>query len=135
VDKLAEISPCYMAGRAKSGPRLKVAGSDFKIDHPDLAFGHLAMLKAVGSTDGDFLEGLLKQLINVGSHGPSPDEDGTNFALAIVKGIEPRDQIEAMLPAQMAAVHNATMTFARRLAHVENIPQQDSALPRATGTP
>ena len=29
--------------------------------------------------------------------------------------------------AQMAAVHMATMTFARRLAHVENIPQQDSA--------
>ena len=27
----------------------------------------------------------------------------------------------------MAAVHNATMTFARRLAHVETIPQQDSA--------
>jgi hypothetical protein len=27
----------------------------------------------------------------------------------------------------MAAVHMATMTFARRLNHVENIPQQDSA--------
>jgi hypothetical protein len=27
----------------------------------------------------------------------------------------------------MDAVHNATMTFARRLAHVDNIPQQDSA--------
>ena len=32
-----------------------------------------------------------------------------------------------MLAAQMAAVHMSTMTFARRLAHVENIPQQDSA--------
>jgi hypothetical protein len=56
--------------------------------------------------------------------------------LSLVKGIEPRDQIEAMpaadqieamLAAQMAAVHNATMTFARRLAGVQNIPQQDSA--------
>ena len=27
----------------------------------------------------------------------------------------------------MAAIHNATMTFARRLAHVDNIKQQDSA--------
>ena len=51
--------------------------------------------------------------------GQAPDEDGTNFMLAVVKGIEPRDQVEAMLAAQMAAVHNATMTFARRLAHVE----------------
>jgi hypothetical protein len=47
--------------------------------------------------------------------------------LAVVKGIEPHDQIEAMLAAQMAAVHMASMTFARRLAHVDNIPQQDSA--------
>ena len=27
----------------------------------------------------------------------------------------------------MAAVHMASMTFARRLANVQNIPQQDSA--------
>ena len=32
-----------------------------------------------------------------------------------------------MLAAQMAAIHMATMTFVRRLAHVDNIPQQDSA--------
>ena len=47
--------------------------------------------------------------------------------LAVVKGIEPRDQVEAMLAAQMAAVHMASMTFARRLAHVDTITQQDSA--------
>jgi hypothetical protein len=47
--------------------------------------------------------------------------------LSIVKGIEPRDQVETMLAAQMAATHNATMTFARRLNHVDNIAQQDSA--------
>ena len=27
--------------------------------------------------------------------------------LSVVKGIEPKDQVEAMLAAQMAAVHNA----------------------------
>jgi hypothetical protein len=47
--------------------------------------------------------------------------------LSVVKGIEPRDQIEAMLAAQMAAVHTASTTLARRFTHVENIPQQDSA--------
>ena len=57
----------------------------------------------------------------------SVDERGLNFMLAMVKGMEPKDQVEAMLAAQMAAVHMSTMTFARRLAHVENIPQQDSA--------
>ena len=47
--------------------------------------------------------------------------------LAVIKGIEPQDQVESMLAAQMAAIHMATMTFARRLAHVDNIAQQDSA--------
>ena len=35
---------------------------------------------------------------------------------------EPRDHVEAMLAVQMAAIHMASMKFARRLAHVENIP-------------
>ena len=48
------------------------------------------------------------------------DERGLNFMLSVMKGIEPRDQLETMLLAQMAAVHVASMTFARRLAHVEN---------------
>ena len=44
-----------------------------------------------------------------------------------MRGIEPRDPLETMLALQMGAVHNATMTFARRLATVTTIPQQDSA--------
>ncbi len=84
-------------------------------------------MEALGTKDGDFLGGLLKQLINAGTQGREPDEAGINFMLSVVKGVEPRDQVETMLDAQMAAVHMATMTFARRLAHVDNIPQQDSA--------
>ncbi len=45
----------------------------------------------------------------------------------MIQALEPRDTLEAMLTTQMVAVHYATMTFARRLNHVENIPQQDSA--------
>jgi hypothetical protein len=112
-------------------PRMKVSEKDgvtaLSADHPEQSFAYMRLLEAVGSGDFDFLDGLLKQLCNMGSTGRSVDEDGLNFMLAIVKGIEPRDQVEAMLAAQMAAVHNATMTFARRLNHVENIPQQDSA--------
>src|SRR5262249_36776513 len=43
------------------------------------------------------------------------------------KGAKPKDQFEAMLAAQMAAVHTATMRFTRQLANVETIQQQDSA--------
>jgi hypothetical protein len=47
--------------------------------------------------------------------------------LAVITGIKPNDQLEAMLAAQMAAIHIAMMTFTQRLDAVENIPQQDSA--------
>lgn len=96
-------------------------------DHADTAFGHLLLMDALGSTRTDFTDGLLAQLANAAAKGRIVDERQLNFMLAMVTGIEPRDQLEAMLAAQMAAVHNATMTFARRLNHVDNIPQQDSA--------
>ncbi len=117
---MAATPKAYRAARERSGPRLKITGNAVGFDHPDNVLGQVSLLKAIGSTDNDFLNGLIKQLVNVGSPGSSPDEDGTNFMLAVVKGVEPRDQIEAMLAAQMAAVHVASMTFARRLAHVEN---------------
>ncbi|MGA7329613.1 MAG: hypothetical protein WBX25_35315 [Rhodomicrobium sp.] len=98
-----------------------------RIDHADLLTGQLLLMQAIGTTDFDFCAGILKQIVNTSSQGREPDESAVNFVLSIIKGIEPRDQTEAMLAAQMAATHMATMTFARRLAHVDNIPQQDSA--------
>jgi hypothetical protein len=83
-------------------------------------------MRAVGTTDFDFYDGLLGQLVNA-SKEAGVSQRGANFMLSVIKGIEPRDQVETMLAAQMAAVHMASMTFASRLAHVEIIPQQDSA--------
>ncbi len=112
-------------------PRMKVTKNDgvarFEVDHPNQAVGFALIMNALGTTDPSFLDGLLGQLANAGTHGRNVEEREFNFMLSLVIGVEPRDQVEAMLAAQMAAVHNATMTFARRLAHVDNIPQQDSA--------
>lgn len=96
-------------------------------DHPDKAVAAVLLAGAVGTNDLDFLGGILVQIANVASKGQTADAGAVNYMLSMVKGVQPRDQIEAMLAAQMAAVHNASMTFARRLNHVENIPQQDSA--------
>src|ERR1041384_7999579 len=112
-------------------PRVKFSKSGelstFKADHPNESIGFARIMEALGTTDINFTQGLLTQLANTGSPGREVDERQVTFMLSIINGIEPRDQLEAMLAAQMAAVHLATMTFARRLAHVDNIPQQDSA--------
>lgn len=117
--------------REKGTPSLQVTGDAepyrMSVDHPDALTGQLLIMEAIGTRDPYFYDVFMSQLFNAGTQGRKPDPRGINFMLSVVKGIEPRDQVEAMLGAQMAAVHSATMTFARRLAHVENIPQQDAA--------
>lgn len=49
-----------------------------------------------------------------------------NFMLSIIKGIEPRDQLETMLAMQMAAVHETSMMVARRLDRSKSVVEQDS---------
>ena len=111
-------------------PRLKVSRKDdittIAPDHQDLQTGGALLMQALGTTNTDFFNGIIRHLTNVARQGS--DLEGTlNFMLAVVKGLEPKDQVEAMLGAQMAAVHMATLTLACRLARTETIPQQDSA--------
>lgn len=116
---------------APAAPRLKVAKDEkvptIALDHPDKSIAYGLLMEALGTASYDFVTGLLTQLANAGLQGGQIDENGLNFMLSVIKDIKPRDQLEAMLAAQMAAIHMTTMTFVRRLAHVENIPQQDSA--------
>ena len=119
------------AARAPS-PHLKVSGkgnvAELAPDHPDGEIAQNIMMESLGSADRDFVDGLLAQAgllcLDRGTH---ESERQLNFILSVVRSIKPRDEIEAMLGAQMATVHMASMTFARRLAHVDNIAQQDSA--------
>jgi hypothetical protein len=112
-------------------PYLKVSKkgrvAEISLDHPELRTGQLLLMHALGTTEPEFVNGLLNQLANVASKRGEMDEDGLNFLLSVIKSVAPRDELEAMLAAQMAAVHSATMTFARRINQVETIPQQDSA--------
>ncbi|NOS76297.1 MAG: hypothetical protein HOP36_17520 [Methyloglobulus sp.] len=116
----------------KPAPALKFVKNEkgklaVNVDHKDQAVGWTLYMESLGSADSDFVVGFTNQLINEGSTGSEPKENEINYLLSIVRGIEPRDPLETMLALQMAAVHNATMTFSRRLATVTTIPQQDSA--------
>jgi hypothetical protein len=115
-----------------AAPRLKVSddssgATQIAPDHPDPRMALALLMEALATTDACFVVGLIGQLADAGTRRRKVDERELNFMLSVVKGAKPKDQIEAMLAAQMAAVHTATMTFARRLANVENIAQQDSA--------
>src|SRR5271154_3789371 len=123
----------YAARRAikTPAPRLKVqSGGDgeiISIDHPNQAVAKALLMEALGTTDVDFVSGLVCQLAEAGSQGHQADESGLNFMLAVVKDAKPNDQLEAMLAAQMAVVHVTLMKFARHFNRIESLPQQDSA--------
>jgi len=116
--------------KAKRSIRFKVSrdGEDpqIQLDHPDKLVGEALVMDVLASADGDFVNGIVSQLASASGRGQDISEHGLNFMLSVIKGIEPRDQLEAMLAAQMAVVHVASMTFAHRLV-VESIQQQDSA--------
>jgi hypothetical protein len=123
---LRETEALNKVSSAPAVPRLKVLESVVMgPDHPDDMAGIALQMEAVATTDNDFFQGFVSQLAEAG--GSEIDEQRLNFMLSVVKGIKPRDQIEAMLAAQMAAVHTATMKFSGSLVAAEYLDHRDSA--------
>lgn len=128
IPERAALAAFHAAKSSKLQPaKIKIVNKKADIDHPDSNIGLTLLINSFGTTSFEFAHGILTQLCNIVSKGKEADPAEINFALAFVAGLQPRDEVEAMLAAQMAAIHTTTMTFARRLAHVETIPQQDSA--------
>jgi hypothetical protein len=53
------------------------------------------------------------------------NERELNFKLSVVKGIQPRDQLETMLSAQMAVVHSLAMKIGSGLTGSLTLPQME----------
>ena len=133
TQKEHELCAAFRKHRDNAAPavRFKVTSHGNVVEirnaHPELAMGGLLFMQAFGTTNGDFAEGLLKQLTDVVGKGKVPNQANLNLIIGMVQGIAPRDETEAMLATQMVLIHNAMMTAARRLGNVETIDQQDSA--------
>jgi hypothetical protein len=131
TDAEKELVGQYFDRREKARPRaaLKIDGkSGLTPDHADPTVGWAIIHDAFGQQSGAFVAPLLSQLANALSKGPDVDLQALNGAVAVVQAVKPRDPLEAMLVSQMVGINAAVMTFTRRLNHVDNIKQQDSAL-------
>ena len=96
--------------------------------HPTADVSRPVLMESLGTADADFMSGLLAQLVGLARDGAGGvSEQDFKFLLATVAGVEPKDEVEAMLAAQMAAVHNATMASARRLKVAETSQQRETA--------
>ena len=118
--------------RAAAAPRVKLSPHGFAIDHPDPELGEQLMADTFGVADREAMHGILRQLVRAGVNGQKPDAVNLAFMISMVKGIKPRDSVEAMLVAQMVSVHVMAMRCAHHVAYAEDIARRDSAV-RALG--
>ncbi len=126
-----------LSGAARQGPASLKSPDERGVPHLALTMtrdGKLDVMpegdwKSIGgaSKAPEVAFGIARQLAALGEHGQRISETASNEALVFVSEMKPRDPAELLLLTQMAAVHQATMTMARRLNHVETIPQQDAA--------
>lgn len=84
-------------------------------------------MEAIGTADFEFYNGLLAQLAGAASQGSEINLRDLNFMLAAVKSIKPKDELEAMAGAQMAAVHVSAMESARQLAYATGPMEREFA--------
>ena len=89
------------------------AAARFEAEHSD-THGLMGMvLDAFATTSDDFGQLGINQLLNAMADPTRSAVQGLNAALAVVAGIEARNEAEAQLGIQMAATHEAAMKMLR----------------------
>jgi hypothetical protein len=97
------------------------------IAHADTDAALMLLAEALGTADDDFLNGLICQLVTTNSRDGKINKIAFDLMVSVIKGIKPKDQLESMLAAQMAAVHQVTMMLAGRLNRTERTDPLDIA--------
>jgi hypothetical protein len=118
-----------------------VSGSPIlKHETSDELLSDARFTEALGTPDKDLQNYLLTQVVQtfrgyVSAEGFNYDRVGefTNNAMALLNGIQPQDEIEGMLAAQMIAVHNMAMeTLKRAMITGQTVERTESNMNHAT---
>jgi len=88
--------------------------------------GTQLLMRAIGTTDADFMKAFLVDLYVSTQRGSTPDWKAAHYSLSLVNGVNPKDPIEAMIGAQMVVVHKEVMRFGRLLGCASNEQMRES---------
>lgn len=94
--------------------------------HKDMNTGYQLLMNSCGVTDPDLMNLIITQISNLTGNQTLTETD-LNQVISVVRAVQPRDELEALLASQMAATQMLTMSRARILMKATEIPQQDSA--------
>jgi hypothetical protein len=121
TDQELAAAKAHLARRKARGsaPRVKLkplpGGVCIGPDHPMQALGAMALQQVFGTVSSDFAGLMLDELTAaVTIDRDTIDERTLNGILGALHGINPGDEVEAMLAAQMVATHLAAMGCLRR---------------------
>jgi hypothetical protein len=107
-------------GARMNAPRVKLeplpsGGICIGPDHPMRALWAMALQQVFGTVSPDFAGPMLRGLSDAATlDSNTTDEPALNGMLAALHGINPVDEVEAMLAAQMVATHLAAMDCLKR---------------------
>ena len=92
--------------------------------HTDEVGQHYHLLDTFGTASADFMGVTFSQLLeSLRDTSGTPNEMTVNAALAIVGGLEPSNEIEALLASQMAVTHSLAMKLVGRTRRVDQLNQ------------
>lgn len=85
------------------------------------------LMDALGSRSSEFanveIERMMAALVPLGG---APTEAQLNAVLAVVNGVQPRDEVEAMLASQMAVTHALAMDLIGRTKQSPTVPYMET---------
>jgi len=94
VAERAAIETTLARLKSTTTPWLKIENGQLRHDHPDEVVGSILLQNAFASADVSFWQLARANLV---SEAEAVSEAALNFAVAVVNGMQPRDQVEAML--------------------------------------
>jgi len=109
-----------MTRTSASKPPAETTEPTDEIDREDLR-------RAFGTSYPGFAHALLGQVASFRPASSNGQNDSIDFSTAVIMGLEPRDQFESMLAAQMSAVHLASMKVAAKMSRAMSLREIDVA--------
>jgi hypothetical protein len=126
----------HKARKASAAPRTKLKvemdgnKANMRIDHQNFTIGAALIEMSLGTTDWQVAEALVGHLGQLANDAGAVNETTFQHAVALAQGVQARDEVEAMLATQMAAIHLATMDYAAKL-HRSTTVQASEAYERS----
>ncbi len=123
----------YKERKERRAIKVKIAKSDsgepqITVEEPKGQLYEAQMLEALGTPDSDLQMRLLDQVIHTFEGTVSNgvfDNDKVvaayNSTMAVLTGIQPQDEIEAMLAVQMIGVHNMAMDYMAKATRTDRV--------------